>query len=140
DVIAGDHDTIVFNLPDDAGVVAIDRTTGAEKWRIDGLIMLDPSNGPTVSNGRLVLYRQATGETVIASLATGQTLWPVDTTVSVDATILGDIVVHLGAADDGQPTLELLDASTGAHLGSIHPPPPEHDQVDVPYIINDETL
>jgi outer membrane protein assembly factor BamB len=140
DVFAGDHDTIVFNLPNDAGVVAIDRTTGEEKWRTDGLIMLDPSNGPTVSTGRLALYRQATGETVIASLATGQTLWSLDTTVSVDATILGDVVVHEGAAHDGQPTLELLDAGTGAHLGTIHTPPLEHGQVDVPYIITDGTL
>ncbi len=39
DEFAGDHDTVVFNLPEDAGVVAIDRTTGVEKWRIDGRIV-----------------------------------------------------------------------------------------------------
>lgn len=140
DFFAGDRDTIVFNMPDEAGVVAINRTTGAEKWHRDGLIMSAPSNPPTLGNGRLALYRQATGETMIASLATGQTLWPVDTTISTDASILGDTVVRPGATADGQPTLELLDASNGTHLATIHLPQLEHDQVDLPYIIHDGTL
>ena len=140
DEFAGDRDTVVFNMADDAGVVAIDRTTGAETWRLDGSIVLFSPETQTVGDGRVPLYRPATNETVIASLATGQTLWTVNTMVTIDATIVGDVVVHEGGADDGQPTLELLDASNGAHLGAVRPPPLEDDQVTIPFIINDRTF
>ena len=52
DEFAGDRDTVVFNMADDAGVVAIDRTTGAETWRIDGSIVLFSPQAQTVGNGR----------------------------------------------------------------------------------------
>ncbi len=93
-----------------------------------------------VGDGRIPLYRQGTGETVIASLTTGQVLWAVDTSVTTDATILGDVVVHEGAAENGQLTLELLDASSGAHLGVVRPPTLESGQVSVPFIIVDGTF
>jgi outer membrane protein assembly factor BamB len=79
DLVAGDRSTIVADRVSDAGVVALDGATGAELWHRDDAVVSPGTDEPVIGAGVVVLKLRAGAGVVIASLATGQTMWQLDT-------------------------------------------------------------
>jgi outer membrane protein assembly factor BamB len=139
DFPAGDRSTIVADRVSDAGVVGLDRSTGTERWHRDDAAMSPGTDETVVGAGVVVLKLRAGAGIMIASLATGETIWQLDTKGSLDAHIVGGVLLH-GAMDGQHSELEMFDAATGTPLGVVPLPTSERDQVSVPVVVADGVL
>lgn len=136
---ARDRGDTVDALPDAllvrsfAETTAVDRTSGAERWRVPYDVTARP--------GGLVVQRSAAGDTKthgVADPATGAPRRTQDDPLSTDAHAPGDAYVRTAAVESGTDTVTLDDLATGAPRWTV--PVPEIGRATVARLDPDTLL